>query len=68
MGITRYLLIIIWGLSAENIFLFDMDGTLTPSRQRVEPKILIKLNEFKKTGFHTALVGGSDFNKIREQM
>ncbi|WFD02863.1 phosphomannomutase [Malassezia obtusa] len=49
------------------ICLFDVDGTLTPARQSVSKEmldVLKKLREHTATGF----VGGSDLNKIREQL
>ncbi|XP_067938005.1 uncharacterized protein [Watersipora subatra] len=49
------------------LFLFDVDGTLTASRKVIEPA----MEEFmKKVGEKVtiALVGGSDFVKINEQM
>jgi len=53
---------------AKTLFLFDMDGTLTPPRQKVEPVMLAKLKQLKDSGCHIALVGGSDLPKIKEQM
>ncbi|WFD42672.1 phosphomannomutase [Malassezia psittaci] len=49
------------------ICLFDVDGTLTPARQSVSPKMLQVLKELRD---HTAtgFVGGSDLQKIREQL
>ncbi|KAI3626378.1 hypothetical protein CBS9595_001739 [Malassezia furfur] len=49
------------------ICLFDVDGTLTPARQTVSPEmldVLKKLRDYTATGF----VGGSDLDKIREQL
>lgn len=58
----------IFSLSAKTLFLFDVDGTLTMSRQKVETAMLEKLKELKDAGYYVALVGGSDLTKIQEQM
>ncbi|CAG5129747.1 unnamed protein product [Candidula unifasciata] len=55
------------GRDTSTICLFDVDGTLTPSRQSIKPHVddfLHKLAEKVLVG----LVGGSDFVKIAEQM
>ncbi|XP_053325092.1 phosphomannomutase 1 [Spea bombifrons] len=47
--------------------LFDVDGTLTPARQKVDPevdKFLQDLRQRVKIG----VVGGSDYSKIAEQL
>lgn len=47
--------------------LFDVDKTLTPARQLVSPEMLSTLRRLREqvvTGF----VGGSDINKIGEQL
>ncbi|XP_077301452.1 uncharacterized protein LOC143922051 [Arctopsyche grandis] len=49
------------------LFLFDVDGTLTPSRERVTPEVLnalYNLREKVTIGF----VGGSDLSKQQEQI
>lgn len=51
----------------DTLVLFDVDGTLTPARMHVEPKVvemLEKLREKAVVGF----VGGSDLAKQREQL
>ncbi|KAI1293793.1 Phosphomannomutase [Halotydeus destructor] len=53
--------------SNDTICLFDIDGTLTKSRQKIKPdmeEFLVRLSEKVTIG----LVGGSDLNKIAEQM
>ena len=47
--------------------LFDVDGTLTPARQTVSKEMLDTLKQLRE---HVAVgfVGGSDLNKIREQL
>ncbi|KAG0434294.1 Phosphomannomutase [Dictyocoela muelleri] len=53
--------------SEETIFLFDVDGTLTPSRQKAIPEILEMLNEARKH-VYIGFVGGSDLEKQKEQV
>ncbi|KAI4457209.1 phosphomannomutase [Holotrichia oblita] len=48
--------------------LFDVDGTLTRSRQVIDPDMNRFLTEVLKPTCALGLVGGSDFNKISEQM
>ena len=49
------------------IFMFDVDGTLTPSRQRMSEKFLEFFNGWsKKNTFY--LVSGSDLGKMKEQV
>ncbi|XP_012256748.2 phosphomannomutase isoform X1 [Athalia rosae] len=48
--------------------LFDVDGTLTASRQIVRPDVEKFLLETVRKEFDIGLVGGSDFAKICEQM
>ena len=51
-----------------SILLFDMDGTLTKSRLKIEQPMVDKLRQLKKQGYCLGLVGGSDVEKIQEQM
>ncbi|ORD98966.1 PMM [Hepatospora eriocheir] len=52
----------------ENIlFLFDVDGTLTESRQKAPKEIIEMLKKLKEKVF-TAFVGGSDLPKQKEQL
>ncbi|XP_061605418.1 phosphomannomutase 1 isoform X3 [Phyllopteryx taeniolatus] len=47
--------------------LFDVDGTLTPPREKIDPE----LDEFFQTlrrKVKTGIVGGSDYSKIAEQL
>ncbi|KAK1347508.1 phosphomannomutase [Hamiltosporidium tvaerminnensis] len=48
-------------------FLFDVDGTLTPSRQKITPEVLNMLKDIKSK-VYIAFVGGSDINKQIEQV
>ncbi|XP_061566975.1 phosphomannomutase 1 [Cololabis saira] len=57
------------GLSAERsvLCLFDVDGTLTPPREKIDPK----LDEFfqaLRRKVKIGIVGGSDYPKIAEQL
>lgn len=49
------------------LFLFDVDGTLTPSRQKAPEEILNMLTELKKRAY-IGFVGGSDLKKQQEQI
>ena len=49
------------------LFLFDVDGTLTPSRETAPPKTLHMLKELRKR-VSRAFVGGSDLCKQEEQI
>ncbi|KKP94986.1 MAG: Phosphomannomutase [candidate division TM6 bacterium GW2011_GWE2_36_25] len=59
---------IVFSAFSKTLFLFDVDGTLTLPRQKVELSMLDKLQELKDAGYSLALVGGSDLTKIKEQM
>ena len=51
------------------IILFDVDGTLTPSRKRATPEMLSFLAELRSVpGCVTGMVGGSDLPKQKEQL
>ncbi|XP_063164368.1 phosphomannomutase 1 [Candoia aspera] len=47
--------------------LFDVDGTLTPPRQKIEPEVAAFLQELRKR-VAIGVVGGSDYSKIAEQL
>ncbi|KAM0677880.1 Phosphomannomutase 1 [Binucleata daphniae] len=49
------------------IFLFDVDGTLTPSRQEMTEDICKMMKELRKK-VYIGFVGGSDIDKQKEQM
>ncbi|CAL2039244.1 unnamed protein product [Caenorhabditis brenneri] len=51
----------------KTILVFDVDGTLTASRQQITPEMREFLIEARKR-VPLAVVGGSDFNKIAEQL
>ena len=51
----------------EKVFLFDMDGTLTPARERIDRNVivaLIRLSKHAKIG----VVTGSDYDYVMQQM
>lgn len=49
------------------IALFDVDGTLTPARKVVEPEMVDFLKDLQQV-VAIGVVGGSDLNKIEEQL
>ena len=49
------------------ICLFDVDGTLTASRQVIKPEMRVFMAELRKK-VKIGVVGGSDLEKIQEQM
>ena len=51
----------------EKIFLFDMDGTLTPPRKQIETKVVRALRELSKFA-KIGVVTGSDYDYIMQQM
>eukprot|EP00796_Vickermania_ingenoplastis_P005118 gene5118-3674_t len=50
------------------ILLFDVDGTLTPSRNPETPDMKETLKRARAAGFTIGIVGGSDFSKQKEQL
>jgi len=50
------------------IILFDVDGTLTQSAQKISTEMLETLNELRKKDITLGLVGGGTFEKIRSQV
>ncbi|KOX72772.1 Phosphomannomutase [Melipona quadrifasciata] len=55
-------------MTKKMICLFDVDGTLTDARQPIKPSVEKFLLETVKKQFDLAVVGGSDLNKITEQL
>jgi len=51
----------------ENVYAFDVDGTLTAPRQRIDPDFELFFREFVATN-PVYLVTGSDYSKICEQL
>ncbi|KAI5192675.1 phosphomannomutase [Nematocida minor] len=54
-------------MKEDTIFLFDVDGTLTPSRERATEEMKAFLNDLK-TKVKIGFVGGSDLPKQKEQL
>ncbi len=55
--------------TVKTLILFDVDGTLTESRKRITPEMLIVLKEFKdRSDIDIGIVGGSDLEKQKEQL
>jgi phosphomannomutase len=50
------------------ILLADMDGTLTPARKSIEPSMITALDNFLARGWKLAIVSGSSYEYIKEQM
>jgi len=50
----------------KNIILFDMDGTLTPPREKIEMGVIDALKE-KSKDFDIGIVTGSDFDYVMQQ-
>tara|TARA_B100000123_G_scaffold33393_1_gene22225 strand:- start:1428 stop:2207 length:780 start_codon:yes stop_codon:yes gene_type:complete len=51
----------------KSIFLFDMDGTLTPPRQKMPIDIEIMLKTIQESGSEVGIITGSDMNYIKQQ-
>ncbi len=49
------------------IVLFDMDGTLTPAREKMQRPMLNALVALQKSGYQIGIVTGSDMNYLQEQ-
>ncbi len=49
------------------VFLFDMDGTLTPAREKITPSVVHALVNLQKHDYKIGIVSGSDMDYIREQ-
>ena len=50
------------------IAVFDIDGTLTPARKPMLPSMIECLEKVKATGVKIAVVTGSDYGKVCEQL
>lgn len=51
----------------KKIILFDMDGTLTPARQKMDINVEMRLSEAQKLGFEIGIITGSDMNYVEQQ-
>ena len=51
----------------EKLFLFDMDGTLTPARKKMSYDVLSSLEKLQRSGWDIGIISGSDMNYIEQQ-
>lgn len=51
----------------KKVVLFDMDGTLTPAREKMDQCMIKPIYDLQQNGFEVAIVSGSDFDYIQEQ-
>ena len=51
----------------EKLFLFDMDGTLTPARKKMGFKVLSALEQLQRAGWDIGIISGSDYEYIEQQ-
>ncbi len=51
----------------KKIVLFDMDGTLTPAREKMTYRMSDKLAELQKNNFEIGIVTGSDMDYLKQQ-
>ena len=51
----------------KTLFLFDMDGTLTPPRQSMPINIEIMLGKIQLAGHEVGIITGSDMNYVEQQ-
>jgi len=49
------------------LFLFDMDGTLTPPRKKMNHTILSALEQLQRNGWEIGIISGSDYEYIEQQ-
>tara|TARA_B100000900_G_scaffold415592_1_gene446131 strand:- start:5495 stop:6307 length:813 start_codon:yes stop_codon:yes gene_type:complete len=54
-------------MSMVNIVLFDMDGTLTPARKKMDMSVLRALKELQDAGYDIGIVTGSGLDYLKEQ-
>lgn len=52
----------------KTILLFDVDQTLTPARQTIQPEMIETLDAVMAKGIHVGIVSGSDIKKVSEQV
>lgn len=51
----------------KHLFLFDMDGTLTPPRQSITEEVEFMLAALQKSGHKVGIITGSDLDYIKQQ-
>ena len=49
------------------VALFDMDGTLTPPRKKLDSAMIKPLADLQQSGFKLGIISGSDIDYIDEQ-
>ena len=49
------------------LVLFDMDGTLTPPRKKMNYKVLSALEKLQRSGWDLGIISGSDYEYIEQQ-
>ena len=49
------------------LFLFDMDGTLTPARKKMGFEVLSALEKLQREGWEIGIISGSDYEYIEQQ-
>ena len=49
------------------LFLFDMDGTLTPPRKKMNHAVLSALEQLQRAGWDIGIISGSDYEYIEQQ-
>ena len=49
------------------LFLFDMDGTLTPARKKINFEMLSALEKLQRAGWEIGIISGSDYEYIEQQ-
>ena len=54
--------------NSKTILLFDVDKTLTPARQSIQPEMIETLKALHDKGIHLGIVSGSDTKKVTEQV
>ena len=50
------------------LVLFDVDKTLSPARQSIQPEMVETYNACIAKGLHMGIVSGSDIKKVSEQV
>ena len=51
----------------KKLFLFDMDGTLTPARKKMNHEVLSVLEKLQRSGWDIGIISGSDYEYIEQQ-
>lgn len=51
----------------KRLFLFDMDGTLTPPRQKMDINCELMITNIQRSGSEVGIITGSDMNYIKQQ-